>query len=658
MAHRRFCFFVVFLLNIFFGSYSNAQNHVVDSLKTLLENPANISKPDTGIMRAAQSLTNYYSRISCDSSKYFAQLSYQLAITANNQIGIAMGYNMLGIAYSHCGNYDRAIVNYGLSLEILKKLGNKRGIAHMLNNIGVIYKNKGDYKKALDYYWQNKKIAEEIGDPESMVIALNNFGILYYEWGKYELALENYENAVKILEEKNDKVQLSVLLNNIGELYSKLNQDEKALAYYDRVLKISQEINNKKGIINTYSNSAVVQMKMGNFNLASDNLQKALSISEELGNKVQIAEILVKLALVNIKLANFPKAKINLDKSLDLSSQLSNLFILKDANQAYYDYYEAINNKGKALEYYKKYIQIKDSLFNVDSRKEIEELRTKYETEVKEQEISNLLKEKEINKLEIEKQKLLKYYLIFAILFIMVVSLLMFNRFKLKKKNEKNEIEKSKLEIEQRLLRSQMNPHFIFNSMNSINSFITDNDASSAQLFLSKFSRLIRYILENSREPFIPFQDEMNTLELYLELEQLRFENKFSFSIVNDFEENPEDILIPPMFIQPFIENAIIHGIQNKKGKGHISIELKIENNQMLCIIKDDGIGREKAASFKNKKAISHDSLGIKVINERLEILGLKMKGGANVLFSDLKDDKGNPSGTLVELRIPFELDQ
>lgn len=216
------------------------------------------------------------------------------------------------------------------------------------------------------------------------------------------------------------------------------------------------------------------------------------------------------------------------------------------------------------------------------------------------------------------------------------------------------EIEKQLFELEQKALRLQMNPHFIFNSLNSIQSFVIANDTERAINYLAKFSHLMRLILSTSRESIIPVNDELRLLNYYLELESLRFQDKFSHSIIVDPKIDKEFTGIPPMIIQPYIENAIIHGLMNKlDGKGEIIIQFRQKEEYIICLIEDNGIGREKAAQIKAASGLGQKSQGMLITKERLEILNRKHKDKISVEIFDLKDNFGNASGTRVKLIIP-----
>ncbi|MCB0428621.1 MAG: histidine kinase [Flavobacteriales bacterium] len=215
------------------------------------------------------------------------------------------------------------------------------------------------------------------------------------------------------------------------------------------------------------------------------------------------------------------------------------------------------------------------------------------------------------------------------------------------------ETQKRALELEQSALRAQMNPHFIFNSLNSIQSFISGHDTASAERYLSKFARLIRLILENSRSNCIPLENEIRTLQFYMELEQLRFQNKFDFRFDIDPELEPEFDMIPPMIIQPAIENAIIHGIMPLKKPGLITITMKKSGNNLLCTVEDNGVGRTRAAEAGQGNAKAHHSVGLLVTRERLQNLHLSAGQQIDFRIEDMYRN-GQACGTKVVIFMPI----
>jgi len=212
------------------------------------------------------------------------------------------------------------------------------------------------------------------------------------------------------------------------------------------------------------------------------------------------------------------------------------------------------------------------------------------------------------------------------------------------------------IQVEQDALLAQMNPHFIFNSLNSVQKYIMANDKESAHDYLQKFAKMMRKVLEKSSDSTITLSEEIETLELYLQLESLRFDNGFDFEIsVRD--EDIWQFEIPTMLLQPFVENAVWHGLMNKEGRGIINLRFsKINRKLILCEIEDNGIGRMKAAEFKAKDRIKYRSKGTEIVKKRIELLNLKARQKITCETIDLEGKNSHQSGTLVRLEIPVEL--
>jgi len=248
----------------------------------------------------------------------------------------------------------------------------------------------------------------------------------------------------------------------------------------------------------------------------------------------------------------------------------------------------------------------------------------------------------------------------FVVILLVLFSALIVAVFQIKvqnvRKKEKAEFDKkveiSKIEL--KALRAQMNPHFVFNSLNSIQHYILNSKSNEAAKYLNKFEKLIRTILSNSEKAMVTVNEDIESLRLYLELEQMRFDDKFDYSINVDESIDGDYDEIPPMLMQPYIENAILHGLNPKETKGHLKIDIFTKNNYIVCRISDDGIGREKSGEIKRTTpANPHKSLGMKITSERVRILNDINKSDLSVSVTDLKDEKGNSCGTMVELYIP-----
>ncbi len=251
------------------------------------------------------------------------------------------------------------------------------------------------------------------------------------------------------------------------------------------------------------------------------------------------------------------------------------------------------------------------------------------------------------------------FRILFAIVIIFSFWIIIYSRFKtLKKKHDVEKkmlnIEKEMFEIEQKALRLQMNPHFIFNSLNAIQSFVIANDTDKAIAYLAKFSHLMRMILANSSEAYIPLKDELKAVQYYIDLEKLRFDDKFEYEISVEDDIDEEFIEIPPMILQPYVENAIIHGLIHAEKKGQLEIIVSLEKKSMKCLIQDNGIGREKANELREQSGIKRQPRGMMITRERLDILKNQYKEDFGVKIIDLKDKKGRPAGTRVEITFHY----
>jgi LytS/YehU family sensor histidine kinase len=207
-------------------------------------------------------------------------------------------------------------------------------------------------------------------------------------------------------------------------------------------------------------------------------------------------------------------------------------------------------------------------------------------------------------------------------------------------------------ELEVQALRSQMNPHFIFNCLNAINRFILGHETEAASDYLTKFSRLMRMIMNHSRHSTVTLAEEIEMLQLYLEMERLRFKDAFDYRIDLEEDLDTDDIRIPPLLIQPFVENAVWHGLMNKEDRGSLLIRLRVEGDLLTCIVRDNGVGRKRAGLLKSKSAEKHKSMGMQITAERMALLTGPDEAQPFFRIEDLYDENGAPAGTQVTLAI------
>lgn len=652
---KQFSYIVALFIGIQCGAM--AQQVRIDSITSLMSSSKADSLPDDQKMKNYLQLasSNIYSDF--EQTQFFARLALVIARRIPNQRGEAMALNFIGIGFSNLSKLDSALSYFEIAQNILFSIHDTVGIIHTYNNLGIVYKNGGNYKQSVHNYTHALEMAKSQHNSEMTAFSINNLAIVYYDWQQFPLALDYYNQSLTLLRDLGDSAKIAVLLNNMGELYLETGKPVDALKNFQEALVISQQKNTLKTTMNAHINIGDVYLLNKKYNDAKANFSKALEIGESHDYPLGVLNAKLKLATILFETVSASAALPWAIDGLKLALRLQNQKLIIDARRLLYQIYQKNGDYRESLEQYIAYSELNDTLYNQNSRKDIVRLRTEYETDKKEKEIVLLNQDKAIQQLEISRQKNLQIYTSLLAIFILLAGYLMYNRFRLRQKNIKTELERLNIDIEQRLLRSQMSPHFIFNSLNSINSFIIENDAKSAQKFLVKFSDLIRLILENSRKSMISVEDEMKTLQLNLELECLRFNNQFEFMIESDAEIDVENTYIPPTLVQPFVENALIHGILHKKENGSIQVLFSKNGDEMQATIIDNGVGREKAKQFESTKVKSHESLGLQLTKERLLLLGKKAKIEYHYSIIDLFDDKGIACGTKVEVLMPCELE-
>ena len=625
----------------------------------------------------------------------YTQKAIELARETGNRKQEAIAYFKAGTGHQRVGRYDTANYYLDKSLAIAREIRDSLYTGVILRNIGYLYLDRGKYYDAYTYFSEDLQLAHALYDSLSILKGYQNMGIYYFLTGMQEKAIEYF---IKVLEsggsfididlklsllinlsaafgdlEKIDKAKqylleakdlalsqnreysLPTIYMNLGNVFKNKSQPDSALFYFEKSLEFSKKIHNAYKIADAYIHLGEVYFHKMDYERSLENLHEALAIAGKSGMKIKKAIAVYTLGMIEIEKKNHPAALEYYNEALSIAKSENARDLMKDLYFALYEACYAIGDYKKSIDYYKQHVSLKDSIFTKAGNDKILELETRYKTEKKESEIRFLRETEELQAREINRQKNQKLYVIIISAFILITGMLIFNRFKLKQKQYKIEMEKKNMDIEQKLLRSQMNPHFIFNSLNSIQSYISANNMFLAMSYLSKFARLMRLILDNTRKPYISLDNEINTLQLNIELEQIRFKNKFDFRIEVEEGVRPTDILIPPMLLQPYVENAIKHGLLKLEKKGMLTISYATKDNILICNIMDNGIGRQAAARINGVQKSGHRSLGMEVTGERLNIM--KKQTGENIIavITDLKDENNRATGTNVEVKIPYK---
>lgn len=642
---RKKIYSTLFILCLF-SSFCFSQNgRTVDSLLNIFRSTSN----DTQKVEVYNRLSQTYCSIDFNKALYYNELGINLAKKINHPHKLADAYNIQGIIFLNLGKTKEADSSLTKAIELHINNGNKKGIASGYGNLGAMYFMIGNYGKSLENQLKCLKINEDLNDKNGIAITLMNIANIHFIQKNFSEA-NKYYNDCRLINKQlgNLHGELSAI-NNIGTILIEQRKPDEAITYYNYIKKITEEKQDEYNTeyafaINGLGNSYRLK---GEYDKAHFYLGKAFELYGKQNNTFRLLEVAGNISALYLKEKNYTKSieycKTYLEKAKAMDANQHE----RDACEFLYESYSGIKDYENALIYHKKFMLLKDTILNKENMKNMSELETKYETEKKENQNKTLINENQIQSMQISNNRIYVFALL-ALLFIVLSFAVQINR------QNKLKAQQRSLMLEHKLLRSQMNPHFIFNSLIAIESYIYKNEPKEAGKYLSGFARLMRLILENSREEFIPLSKEIKTLEYYLQLQKNRFDDMFDYTIELSENIDPDAIAIPPMLAQPFIENSIEHGLKNIDKKGEINIRFSLNNNQLIFEVKDNGIGIEKSMADNEQKK-HHHSLATTITMERLTILNKRKRNKISFHIDELKNPEGHVLGTRVSFAIPYQ---
>lgn len=531
------------------------------------------------------------------------------------------------------------------------------------------YMARGYYEEAIDYLQRalelNKKSLPKASTKEEKEYydylyqqSLADMADLYKTAGDFKTALGYVNQGAQF-----------ALLNNTGwnmesekaELHRLLGQSDSSFYYFNRIRTYDQ--------LNKW-----VRLGIGATFLQTNQYDSALLLFKQVlpeFRKVDVNGRVLIPALLNMGCAYagkkeyktaLPYVREGIGYALKHGARPDVMTAYELLSRIHYNLGEA----DSAYQYLLKYIALKDSIQNKQFIFRLNSYKKTAEEERKTSQINLLNKDNQLKEQKLKQEAVTKKSLVAGLVLLSLLAVVIFRALTLKRKSElekqRLESEKKQAELQQRAtelemqaLRAQMNPHFIFNCLSSINKFILKNDTDTASDYLTRFSRLIRQSLINSQLSLIPLSDEIETLRLYLDMERLRFSDAFRYNITYENSIEPETVYIPPMVLQPFCENAIWHGLMHKEGAGKLEVILSLEDGVLTCIVADNGIGRAKAAELRTKSNIKQKSFGLKITTERLALYNNERSVQDFYTIEDILDANGDIAGTKVVLKLKIK---
>jgi len=638
---------------------------------------------------------------SYDSSYQYANEALTLSEKLDYQKGKGVAIFNIGNSHYFTADYKSAFLQYLKALRILESFEPIKELGDLLFMLGALNQYVNNLEKAQHYYILAAENFGKIGDSSMMTFSYTLLALTYNT--KLSIIYQNdtvagikLANAMMDSAIKYHSITLTYYLHpnsqgiwlspeeNLTDAHNLMGQfymgktdsmglyDSLGLDYLLKGLEASHKI--KDTIMKIFYEGAIYLNIGFNYYFQLKNKDKgyeyALLGAEKLKNTVgfdQYAIVLDLLGFIEIEHGNYKRAEEYLELALNMSDTflLNPNLIIKENSiyrlygvtnmhrgrcDIFYDL-EMVNkltgNFEKALYYSKKLAEERKILALDEMNRQMTGMQVDFEDELQNQQIELASKEKELAHLKLSRSRL--WFTATGTTGI-IVFLLIFLYFQRKK----HTTEQNALLLKQRLLRSQMNPHFIFNSLSGIQNFIVTEKPTKASIYLSKFATLVRNILDSSVKEYITLEKEITTIENYLELQKIRYAGKFDFTIKTDDAIDPETTMIPPMLAQPFIENSIEHGIVHSDKMGQIDVEFRLEDDVILFKVRDNGVGREKARELEAHLEKDHQSMSTSITLERLAMLNKKRKHKIIFEITDLKDSDGMAAGTFVRFGIPL----
>lgn len=566
-------------------------------------------------------------------------------------------YVMLGQINERIEEWKLALDNYNSGYEKLKgRYAGKPEFRTALRGLAETSLRLGDPTRALQFYQEMLSLRLS---PSERAHAQLGISEVYYQVGNYEEALRTVDN-IAVPKVYDETLEVSIQ-NQRARIYARTNDVDKA----KDALEYSQNTLRSNRAAAPQQRAAVPQRQEEGLKEAKEEVTGALHEQRRYDEEIDLLNKAIEYNLESKNLPEVAKDKVGISKALEAKGETSEAIreleeaalmadtinSAKDQAKAFLalaGIYEKNGRSTQALSAYRKYseaVKKAEAQNEVRLTEKADLIKKQKDIEVLTKDVAIGQREETIARATVFRQKLIIYGLLLIIAIIGVTSYFIY------KNAQASKIANQLLALKS--LRSQMNPHFIFNALNSVNHFIAQNDERTANKFLSEFSRLMRLVLENSQEDFIPLYKEQEIISLYLKLEHYRFRDKFDYEMKVDDDINTEAIEIPPMLLQPYIENAVWHGLRYKETKGHLSLHMRRNGCGLEVEITDDGIGRKRSAALKTDNQKRQASTALKNIEERLAIINKVYRSNYRIEIRDL--DAASGTGTSVLVHVPAQ---
>ncbi len=567
--------------------------------------------------------------------------------------------------YGNQGIFDSADIYSSQMLKLSEKIGYQKGICVAYNTYGIPQMVNGQYQKALEYFFKSLSIAEKNNLDRDAMVANRNIAAVFILQDELKLAIPLLRKILAQVTLLKDSVRIFPVLTDIGFCYDGLGNKDSARYYYEAGIFLCNLMGTRQlpeAVAGSYYQArARVFEKTSQYYMDNGRHKEALGLLLSMWEEVKGSpDVYTQIAMLNSISQSYLKIG-KMDSVLFFSTIMINLKEARDFPDGLKDAYsfraDALYSTGRYKEAYEDKVQaaiFKDSVYSTGKAKAIHELQTKYETGKKEDQIKTLNREKRSQRIILGGAIAAGLIILGLFLFAIRAKRLQKKLFQKEKEAQQAELEKKMFELQQTALRAQMNPHFIFNCLNSVQRYVITNDVTGVNMYVSTFASLIRQTLENSGKPMISLKEELQYLETYIKIEQMRSGEGFDYEIKVDDNIDTDDIYIPNMIIQPFVENSIKHGLKGgREARSKLRLAVSQEK-ELVFIVEDNGTGIKNNNDLHDIQENDHESMGSSITEKRIALYNNSHEEKIGLQVVDRSDGGIHETGTKIILRFPL----
>lgn len=632
----------------------------------------------------------YYLGRDNDAALRFINIGMSYADSAEYERGVALGYYFKGVHKAYTSKYDSAIIFYNISTDRFKQLklanslghcmlqlgiaysvisemgtaklyldssfnyykqaNDSMGLANVLAKQGELFQSSGDFKTALKYYLEASRFAEKTKDSFTKFNIYSCIARIHQKTQNFDKALDYINKSLQFV--TNEPEWQATMLSERGIVYSNLRNFDLGIRDLDSAKLIYKKIGSTEGIASIYLNIGLIKYYQEDYLNAIAFTDSAFKEYLNLKLQAQIGITLYNLAGMRMAIKDYSAAEKHYMQSLKYINETNNTRILRNIYKELSQMYDSLSNFKLAYQYHKQYKLLDDSIYNANKAREMTEMELNYQFSEKEKiKLLETQQSELLLKAQINQQRTQKVLILFSTLIFILLGSFGFLWYRNRQRTRLQKTERELLVNTQQTIARQMNPHFIFNCLNSVRSLVMDNKPEEADQHIMQFARLMRLTLQQTLNDLVTLSDELEALKLYLSLEQLRFKGRFDYQVVVSEDLDTQITGIPPLLLQPFAENAIIHGFSRKENHGLLRIEISKVDDTILCIIDDNGVGRETTLPKPG-----HISYGTNLTKQRIELIEKIYGNSLSIRTIDKKSPNNIPEGTRVELILPVIL--